>query len=473
MTFTHRLCRATLVGASVLSCVAPATAIAAQPIEELVQKQAEMLSILDARVKELEGQVESLRRSQADTPAPVAQVAPATPSSGTAPAGADHAVSSVGGTISFRGGPEWVAANGSTSMKLRGRLLSEYWGSMSSEDGVDYPSGTLMRALRLGVEGRINHVLTYVAEADFGVGQTVLNDAYLQYKGNGPFFLRAGNIKPEFSLENLTGVHQTTFMERALPNTFAISDETLAISAGTSGKQWSFGATAFGDTPATENIGDEGFGFASRLTFAPVNADRRVLHVGASAMRRQFSEDALVDFRIQQRPESRLFSARLVNTGPLDAEDLTVVGGELSAVIGSWSFQTEYLRATTGLRDGTSADFDGGYAYASWFATGESRPYSASAGKFGRLKPNRGFGEGGPGAIEIALRYSTVNLTDGLIQGGEQDNYTLGLNWYFTAYSKMMLNWVHFDVAGSEATRPLGSASHEGNLLGLRVQADW
>jgi phosphate-selective porin OprO and OprP len=443
----------------------------------LIERQAALLERLDARVKELEAQVVALSDARAKSnasgaaaPAPVAPaVAAAAPVAALPSAGA----SSVGGTMRFRGGTEWVAADGVASMRLRGRLQSDFWGVEGSPSAVDYPSGGLVRAIRLGLEGRINPVLTWVAEVDFGVGQTVLNDAYVQYKGKGPFFLRAGNIKPDFSLDNMTGVHQTTFMERALPNTFAVSDETLAIAIGTSGKRWSWGATLFSDVPSVELDGDETIAFATRAKVAPILDKERLLHLGASFSRRHFGADASVGFRVRQRPESRIFATRLVDTGRIDSDDFTVYGAEAATIRGAWSMQAEYLRARAELRTRAEVDFDGGYIQSSWFATGESRPFNVSTGKWGRVKPKRGFGEGGPGALEFAVRYSTLDLSDGAVRGGEQDNLTLGVNWYLTEYSKLMFNWVRFDVEGSAAVRPLGSDRHDGNALGMRVQVDW
>jgi phosphate-selective porin OprO/OprP len=442
----------------------PRHAQANDDLAALVIQQAELLRRLDARVVELEAQVEALQR-----PAAVQGSAVAVVDAGAAKA----AVASVGGSFRLRGGPEWTAADGIASAKLRGRLQTEYWGTDGSTTGVDYPSGMLVRAIRLGLEGRINPVLSYVAEIDFGVGQTVINDAYLQYKGKGPFFVRAGNIKPDFSLENMTGIHQTVFMERGLPNIFAISDETLAVSAGTSGKNWSFGASVFGDTPNVEIEGDEAVGIAARTTFAPILSQNSVLHFGVSAMRRHLGSDAGTDFRIRQRPESRVFPTRLIDTGRIPTKDVTILGAEIAAVRGPWTFQAEHIRSNVDLRSGATVDFDGAYTFASWFATGESRPYNASTGKFGRIKPKRAFGDGGWGAIEFGLRYSTLDLTDGPVLGGEQDNLTFGINWYFTEYSKTMFNWAHFDADKSLATRPLGSPRNEGDAFGLRAQVDW
>ena len=75
-------------------------------------------------------------------------------------------------------------------------------------------------------------------------------------------------------------------------------------------------------------------------------------------------------------------------------------------------------------------------------------PFGAKSPKmFGSVKPSSPYGkDGGKGALELTARYSTVDLNDGAIFGGEQDNYTLGLVWYLHASTRLLVNWVHADV---------------------------
>ena len=74
---------------------------------------------------------------------------------------------------------------------------------------------------------------------------------------------------------------------------------------------------------------------------------------------------------------------------------------------------------------------------------------------FDRLKPATNFGgEDGNGAWEIAARWSTIDLTDAGVAGGEQDNLALALNWYLNPVTRMMLDWVHADVDRAAQLQP-------------------
>jgi len=88
-----------------------------------------------------------------------------------------------------------------------------------------------------------------------------------------------------------------------------------------------------------------------------------------------------------------------------------------------------------------SPTFGGYYVSASYFLTGETRPYLMSEGEYDRVIP-----KGKNGAWEIAARVSTIDLNDesaGVnILGGKATNYTLGVNWHINANFKWMFNYV-------------------------------
>jgi phosphate-selective porin OprO/OprP len=178
------------------------------------------------------------------------------------------------------------------------------------------------------------------------------------------------------------------------------------------------------------------------------------VHLGAAGSWR--TPDDADTIRFRQRPESHVTDVRLVNTGAIDADDFTRGGAEAAAVLGPFSLQGEYIGAHVNRQTPGAPDvwFDGWYALGSWFLTGESRAYEFERGAFGNVKPQRVVGQGGIGAWELLARYSNIDLLDEDIEGGEQDDLTIGLNWYPTSNLRLLLNYVRvLDVNGGSSAR--------------------
>ena len=155
-------------------------------------------------------------------------------------------------------------------------------------------------------------------------------------------------------------------------------------------------------------------------------------------------------------------SNRLVDTGNIQASAATVIGTEFLWIRGPFSVQAEYAftAANAAVVGGKSVGdqwFNGGYIQLSYFLTGENRAYDK---RFGRLNSNYLVGPYTPfwvvrdetrhlnwglGAWELAARYSHLNLNSAgnVIQGGEMDGVTLGLNWYLNPNLKIQFQYVH------------------------------
>jgi phosphate-selective porin OprO/OprP len=161
----------------------------------------------------------------------------------------------------------------------------------------------------------------------------------------------------------------------------------------------------FGD--ATKDYGRAIVRFTGLPLYRP-NPERpdstRLLHLGLSA-NVLFSASSSV--RYQSRPESHL-APYVIDTGDIAADGALVVGAEAAWVNGPFSVQGEYLHSSVHENNGQVPGFNGFYASASWFLTGESRPYDRSEGS--RAFPGMliSVGEAGAGNSPVVL---VVNRT--------------------------------------------------------------
>jgi phosphate-selective porin OprO/OprP len=302
--------------------------------------------------------------------------------------------------------------------------------------------------------------LAFKLEIDFANVREV-KDIWLRFPGIPLLgYFTFGHMKEPFSLEMSTSITSITFMERALPNeAFAairnigirfdkpILNERVTLAAGGFWNTGSFSDTGQAKDRITEA---NGYNLTVRVTGLPWYADEgeRLLHLGFSYSY-QVRNDADVDDRTRfvTRPESRLTHERLVNA-TLFTEGVDLINPELAIVLGPFSVQGEYFHAFTDADRRGDPAFWGFYVQGSYFLTGEHRNYKKPEGVFSRVRPKHNFRplKGGWGALELAARFSYIDLNDKDIRGGRERNFTAGLNWYLTRNYRFMFNYIRATV---------------------------
>lgn len=343
----------------------------------------------------------------------------------------------------LRKGFGFETSSGDFKFGVGGRLhLDAAW---YGDDFRDLGNGTKVRRSRIFVKGILFKDWVFKGQYDFANNGVSVKDAYIAYHGFDSSAITLGHFKESFSLENMTSSRFITFMEEALPNAFA-PGRNLGIQYMTHGDNWTFAMGAFGEDVGDERNDDEGYGFSSRITYAPWYEKKRALHFGmAGAFREPDEESGAKGF--DSRPESNITPVKLLDTGDITGTlHYTTLGLETALVRGPLSLQGELMWVRVNRETLANPDFYGGYAYASWFLTGESRKYSPINGKFGRVYPRKNLGEGGIGAWELAVRYSFLDLNDGDIRGGEMSNITVGLNWYANPRIRFMANFIQVNT---------------------------
>jgi len=342
------------------------------------------------------------------------------------------------------------------SLRFGGRLHADAaWFDGNDKDALNNDSrDSEIRRARLFASGRMFDDWRYRFEYDFAADQDFrIKDAWIGYSGFKSVTIRAGNVQEPFSLETMTSSNNITFMERALPYAF-VQDYKLGGLVNTYGDNWSAAAGVFDGN--IQNGSKDGWGVAGRVTGAPVRNQGRLLHIGAAVEYRVPDQ-----VRFGSRPEAHL-ADRLVSTGTLhDVNSTLSTGLEAAVVIGSFSLQSEYINVAVERGNQRSdPSFDGWYVYASWFPTGENRRYNAKKGAFSQIKPKSKYG-----ALELAARYSEVDLEDENITGGEEHDTTVGVNWYLNRNVRLMANYVWVNADPDSA-----GGSADANIFEMRAQ---
>lgn len=348
--------------------------------------------------------------------------------------------------------PEHVPGLAGRGWIFFGRAEEEYAdfssGSLSDESGFNF------RSLRVGLFKVFDKRMTVKMEIDLTDGDSNWTDLYIRFNTKSGLFT-VGNQKISQTLVNQTSRLARTFMEESLPaEAFGLGRR---LGVGWDGHKNKFGGhlTVFGKDVNGGDSGDIGYG--ARFYFNPTKTKFSLFHIGASAVYEKMDHDA----RFRARPETRVTDTTLVDThNDKDVDNQTILGLEFAAAQDSYSLRGEYFVAQWDRSSRSDPKFDGYYVQANWAITGEIFQYKQ--GKFLRLRP-----KGRWGAWELAARYSRIDLNDIDVQGGKENNTTIGLNWYSPGNRfRIMSNVVFVDadtVSGNE----------DPTIVQIRGQFNW
>ena len=349
-------------------------------------------------------------------------------------------------TVSYKDGLQLSDTDGSNTIKIGGRILYD----MGWQTGDDKPGDSQVefRTARLYVKGRLNGNVSYKANYDLANkdGDVAIKDLYMEF--DDLYGVRVGRFKEPQSLNYMTSSKYITMIERA--------GIVNAINPGRNsgaGNSWLINdntTVAFGLFKETSNGFSENSGQWS-ATCRATHLFSDSLHVGASGSSRGGSGTG-----ISTRPGHHMAgSVTLADDG--SAQDSSLYGLEAAWLNGPFSLQAEYISQS--FDTANDAEVNGYYVTASWFLTGEHRPYSKSGGVFSRVVPSKDCG-----AYELTARLDHSQGED--VDTVEVDDLIVGINWYTGRNSRIMLNYVMADI--NEA----GTESDYDALL-LRFQVDF
>jgi phosphate-selective porin OprO/OprP len=286
----------------------------------------------------------------------------------------------------------------------------------------------------------------YDAKVEFDYQSKKWQDNFLRlqskaFLGEDIGAFRIGQSKTPVGFEGNTSSSAPTFIELALPSQAVFENRRIGVDWALARPAWLVSLGYYGGDLQGDN---DGRTLAARAAWVPIHQKTDVLHLGIAASRE--TRDATTNgldvtsppsARFRSAPEAGLSPLYLVDSGTLNGVDrIDRYGLEGLWIHGPWSVQGEYLRADTRF-EAARPDYhgDGYYAFATWTLTGESRSYRD--GNAGNIAPTHEWG-----AFELALRYSSLDLDDGTILGGQEHDWTLGANWYLGRHLRFQANYI-------------------------------
>ena len=373
-----------------------------------------------------------------------------------------------------KGGFSLQSADGNFKLRVRGYVQADtrvFLGD-AEQRGVDT---LVLRRVRPIFESTMYSLFDVRIMPDFGNGQTVLYDAYIDARFSPKFKIRAGKYKPPIGLERLQSATDITFIERGFP-TALVPNRDLGIMAhgDVVNGNLAYAIGMFNGVPdggsADVDTADGKEGVA-RVFAQPwrTNTHSALQGLGfgiAGSYGNQrgvsAASNGLPTFKTAGQATFFGYRGDDPTLGPVLANGAHArVSLQGHYYIGSHGFMFEQVRSSQKVKRGTSnatLDDSSWQVVTSWVLTGENTTYRG-------VTPRSPFDlkAGTLGAIELTARYGVLNVdratfpfyanANSAWRGAEA--WAVGANWTLNTGVKFMANYeqTRFEAAGTVQRR--------------------
>jgi len=355
------------------------------------------------------------------------------------------------------------SADGDWSFKPWGYL--QFDGRFYRDDDLKpLPNTMLMRRARIGFDLNIGHDIGGRLLPDFGGGQTVLYDAWIDYKKFPLLALRAGKFKPPFGYERLQADTTYLFIERGLPSNLTPDRDLGVQAAGDYGAGMvNYAAGIFNGVPDAGNVDtdpDDDKDGVARVYVQPLKgsavkwAQELGVGVGGTYGHRAGSA-ATPELPVYKTvAQQTWFSYKATTVAKGRTRRASPQAGWYVGPVGIFS---EYVRTAEEVAPSVTSPrtilHDEAWQTAgSIVLTGEHPTYKG-------LAPAHPLGGGGFGAVELVARVNELktdpkafpSLADPTVSARVARGWAAGVNWYATSTLRCLLDYEETRFKGGAA----------------------
>ena len=338
------------------------------------------------------------------------------------------------------------------------------------------PDTIVLRRARPTISGTVYKYVDFFFRPDFGLGQTIIYDAYIQLNYLSWAKLRVGKYKPPVGLERLQSDDDTSFVERGLPTLLAPSrDLGYQLSGDLVGRRVNYSVGVFNGVPdngLSDSAASNHRDYAARLFLTPFRPDAAspLRGIGFGVAGTAGGEDGIA------LPSYKTFGQ---NTFVGFASGVTPAGHRKRLApqgtyyLGPFGLLAEYTLSEEGFRKGAASHeiaFRAWQVEASYILTGEKKRFTSPAPRHPFDPQTHAWG-----AFELAGRIGDFSADKGLYNYGFVDplkgarrahEWVGGVNWYLNRLLRISLDYGHTNFDGGAAA---GNRPAEGVIL-LRFQ---
>lgn len=374
-------------------------------------------------------------------------------------------------------------------LRITGQIQADYRTFLDDVDSVDVDTFFLRRA-RLGIEADLLQYYEFRFLPDFGQGQAVIQDSYINVHYWDLFQVEAGKFKQPFSYEQLIQDRYVPTLERSLIDQLVPARDVGVMIHGQKliGNRFDYAASVSngeingnGDTNDRKDV-------VARAVVRPLNSD----WIWPILQGWQFGISASTGIEEEPASPSTLktpagvpwfqFNPTVRANGLRNrwSPEISYFYGSLGMAAQYFTMDQKFSPTFVGPGSNTveNVPFDGFYFLATYLLTGEERTaYSQQIRPIHDFNPCCPFACGG--AWELVTRVSRLELGDVVFappparladptrSARGATELTLGFNWYLNAWVRTQFNWEHawFDDPVRLGAGPGGLLNHQDTLM--------
>jgi len=347
--------------------------------------------------------------------------------------------------------------------------------SFLGESSVPLTDQTLLRRARPAFSGTVYKYVDFYLRPDFGLGTTVLYEAYMQLNYFSRANLRVGKFKPPVGLERLQSDDDTSFIERGFPTLLVPSrDIGYQISGDVVKRRASYTVGVFNGVP-DNGLSDASVSshrdYAARIFLTPflpnTNHPLSGLGFGIGASSGNNDNIPLPSYKTFGQNTFFSFASGVTSMG-----HRTRLAPQAYYYNGPFGLFTEYTVAEEGLQKGTvrrDIAFRAWQVQASYLLTGDKKGFTT-------LSPRKNFDpkNHGWGAVELAVRTGDFSVERGFFNYGfgtvatsprSAREWVGGVNWYLNRAVRISLDYGYTKFGGGAPAALGGNRPIERALL--------
>jgi phosphate-selective porin OprO/OprP len=333
-----------------------------------------------------------------------------------------------------------------------------YLGDAVSNSNNLLDNSANLRSVDANLSGGLGRDTSYNMNLSTGKdGSLNLSKASINYSGfNGWSKVSVGEVSSPYGAENASS---TSFLEKSLVTSAFNPDSGLGVAVNAWTDQ--VGVRLSVTQPKQTDQDKSGFDQLSsslRLSFAPVNTDNLVFHLGFSGQLMTAAKDKTLNATFKTHLESRGKRGKAVlNAEENGLKQIRAFAMDAAMQRGPLFLQAELHRADLNKNDNNLA-LRGYNAQATYALTGESRHYNYQTGGFSGLTPSND-----SGAWEVSVRNSYLDMAS--VNGENARNLGASVAWTANSNLKVLANYIHTTSTKEEANNV--------GAFAVRLQASW